>query len=184
MLLWLRSVTVSDDLTWSRNETRTSFRNESYEELKVFSSGGGLSVFFNRLRVLPPAGPFPMTPWKLRWQAQPRKPGPARVFLSRLQFESQTTTYATYLGREIGRVQQVNSGTVAVVPHGVVALVLATPPSLWWGIPVLRRRWRARRGLCVRCGYDLRGSKDKCPECGTPFTMAPAVKSRAPGGSP
>jgi hypothetical protein len=36
----------------------------------------------------------------------------------------------------------------------------------------LREAKRLRRfhaGLCVRCEYDLRGSTDRCPECGTPF---------------
>ena len=37
-------------------------------------------------------------------------------------------------------------------------------------LPGRRRRKRKRLGLCVKCGYDLRGSKDRCPECGTGFS--------------
>ena len=38
---------------------------------------------------------------------------------------------------------------------------------LFFGPASLRRVVRRRKGRCVRCGYDLRGSGGaKCPECG------------------
>jgi len=41
----------------------------------------------------------------------------------------------------------------------------------------LRRMQRRRHGQCVRCGYDLRASMGRCPECGA---MAPVVHARTP----
>lgn len=41
----------------------------------------------------------------------------------------------------------------------------------------LRDRRRLRRGWCAHCGYDLRESRERCPECGTP-RVVPCVPLR------
>jgi hypothetical protein len=51
--------------------------------------------------------------------------------------------------------------------EALVMVVLGFLPGLWLATcPRRRRAMRRRRGLCARCGYDLRGSAGSCPECG------------------
>ena len=52
------------------------------------------------------------------------------------------------------------------IPFYAPLILTALLPLAWLRGARLRRR-RARRGLCPCCGYDLRASPDRCPECGT-----------------
>lgn len=51
-------------------------------------------------------------------------------------------------------------------PCWLTMIALALLPMSWIGTRA-RRRSRARRGCCLCCGYDLRASTERCPECGT-----------------
>ncbi len=53
-----------------------------------------------------------------------------------------------------------------VVPFWIPVAVLASSLTLCC-LPAYRRRKRRKLGLCLKCGYDLRGSGERCPECGT-----------------
>ena len=50
------------------------------------------------------------------------------------------------------------------VPAWSVALMTATLPAL--GIWRWLRKRRPAPGLCPACGYDLRATPERCPECG------------------
>jgi hypothetical protein len=61
---------------------------------------------------------------------------------------------------------------------GLVIAPLVTS-RLWAHLRNRRAKRAHRAGLCVACGYDLRATPDRCPECGTVPTARPA----RPGGA-
>ena len=60
------------------------------------------------------------------------------------------------------------SGWSFHVPYWAILLVtLPLPMNYVW--VMLRRERRRNKGQCGGCGYDLRASAERCPECGTPI---------------
>lgn len=57
---------------------------------------------------------------------------------------------------------------LVALPLWALFVLLAVLPACWAATRI-RRRSRSVAGCCPTCGYDLRASQDRCPECGTPI---------------
>ena len=92
---------------------------------------------------------------------------------------AQVSIYRSWLGtgRLLGPFSdEINLSFPLWLPTIFFAVV---PLSLLPGIFIIRNR--RRRGACAGCGYDLRASALRCPECGRPFTSAPMAPQRTRG---
>lgn len=71
-----------------------------------------------------------------------------------------------YRGRfSMGATAYAAEARLYFVPYWALLVLLAVAPvTLGW--LRYRRYRRSRRGLCPGCGYDLRASEGRCPECG------------------
>ena len=79
-----------------------------------------------------------------------------------------------------------SKGGAIVLPLWPVVVVSGILPGLrlWRRV---RRRISARKGCCRECGYDLRATPDRCPECGAAAPTPTPPKnstSQEAGGAP
>jgi hypothetical protein len=63
------------------------------------------------------------------------------------------------------------------IPCWPLLIVTGVLP-VYWMVSTARLRRRPSLGLCRHCGYDLRASKERCPECGAPIPPAPTTATR------
>jgi hypothetical protein len=67
------------------------------------------------------------------------------------------------------------AGWIIHWPLWTIAAAAGVLPAIWMGGRI-RARLRPGAGFCSACGYDLRASPQRCPECGT-FAATAALTS-------
>jgi hypothetical protein len=111
------------------------------------------------------------------WTTYPRggTPAPAVSFWGRLGFVANVSTVQEpyhglrVSGRSLATREHVTRRRWVAVPLWAVALLALAPSALLlhaaWRCR--RRQWRTAHGLCTSCGFDLRATPGRCPECGS-----------------
>ena len=86
------------------------------------------------------------------------------------------TGTCTYLGDHRTLYQGSRSDTLTLPCHWVA--LISGVGSVPWLIGIMRQqrsRYRGLENLCMTCGYDLRATPDRCPECGFKIERSTAV---------
>lgn len=157
VVLWVRSYWVADQFLF-RGTKNTGW----------IASDRGTMLLFHRARV---SGEDDGT-----WMFRQTRPGQFQVFLARSSIEYRWLQFRPADWRRVPvsitsppplQTQSSATLTVALVANWVLCLFGAILPA-YWLVRHRRARRRARLGLCPTCGYDLRGTPDRCPECGRP----------------
>jgi hypothetical protein len=153
--LWVRSYWVIDLLTAQRLEATEAGQTFGGYHYRCFlcSYQGRFSVWFG---------------WSERHESRPLPPWEFEVDHPIGASEQDWTIYWFGTDREISEGYGFNSRGLAVRVWSLVSAFAVLPAIFAFRQvrTVRRRRRRARLGLCPACGYDLRASPGRCPECG------------------
>ncbi len=80
-------------------------------------------------------------------------------------------------------VQQIERWRIVTMPLWALTIAFGVLPGIAFARHRRRRlrAFRAARGWCETCGYDLQATPDRCPECGRPrsTTSAPSASSNS-----
>lgn len=178
--LWVRSRSVGDHPSLS---VRLGAVPDRFLLLELFSTRAGLSLNLQSI------GTNPADLGAAHWSHHQRvywdwhtwsPPGGRRPAAGPL---------SARLGFNYGRQSAADGGgwmrfvdrSWVAFPHWFPVLLASLPLALAARrlLVTHRQTRRAKEGLCPICGYDLRGSADRCPECGSPAPVRLGIRSSA-----
>jgi hypothetical protein len=179
---WVRSYSAGDLFCVARVETSGNWTFRLNDQIHVacgaaayahtFSSGSGPAYrAYAEKQVLPKDKGGPLRFYESVGVHRPMYLGPA--------------TGKSFAGFRFARSYYPRrDGSICLAAH-YVTLPLWSPVALTAPLPALRLlgvfrlRRRVRSGHCAACGYDLRASPARCPECGTPAPPDAAAATSA-----
>ena len=157
--LWVRSYFVHECVMWENKHRTRAILERRPVGGKVVSGDGVLHVDVTMPQQPEPDGSA------VAWQRDSLPPGQSWLWdTTWYQFPSEKPTLAERLGFSFLHSLANDDGWEGY--HGV-SFPLWLPAAAFAALPVarfLQRRHRA--GHCTACGYDLRATPGRCPECG------------------
>jgi hypothetical protein len=138
IVLWTRSYRESDDFWWWRDDHGVGVFSTGGRILFWHATGQG-SPGFMHLAHSPPI--------------ELLRPPTQGLYSSRYRIGFGTTSKDGPHWRQL------------YLPHVIVAMLTLVAPIRWWQLRARERR-RSSLGKCRACGYDLRATPERCPECG------------------
>jgi hypothetical protein len=160
---WLRGYSIRDHFEWNYTGQNAAV------SLRLHSIDGSLEMDYARLVAKSSAGTARVN----------------RFVTGPLGFSYHTSRPEDARGAKVLSVQRWSSQDGEVwsyrVDAGICYPLLIVPVAIWPALVLLRsirhfvprevrqRRTRYAAGLCPMCGYDIRNSPERCPECGVPL---------------
>jgi len=150
-LLWVRGLFVADFIIWAETSTSSNF---------FVSAHGGLGVWISWAATV-------NSPRGFLWQTDSLTPlkSTSEVEVKGKHYFFGIGGFTIHDGTSGGRIAGGKGFTLIFLDGGLCAVTAILP--IRWLVVTRKMRKLKSVGRCAICGYDLRASPDRCPECGT-----------------